>query len=131
MSRTGRLPSKPWKRRELKPDLALARGNLGIALLVCPPELRSKNGVSVAANVAQAKLYLAEAAKLAGKDPELVGPPQAALLVNSAVAELASGDIGACQPCADGGRKAARNLRQPGRDGCPPLQPGHAVGCIG
>jgi tetratricopeptide (TPR) repeat protein len=69
------------KALDLKPDLVLARANLGVAYLVRP----------AGKDVRQAARYLREAADKAARDPSLDPLTRGALFVNLGVAELAGG----------------------------------------
>lgn len=71
------------KALELEPRLTLARANLGLAYLVGPDGRR---------DVWEATRLLREANRLAATDPLLSGPARAAVAVNLAAAELATGD---------------------------------------
>jgi tetratricopeptide (TPR) repeat protein len=70
----------------LKPDLTLAKANLGIAYLLRP----------AGKDVGQATRYLQEAAEAAQTDDTLHPLARAAVLINAGVADLASGDLQLC-----------------------------------
>jgi len=66
----------------LKPDLTLAKANLGVAYLVCPE----------GKDVGQATRFLTEAATIAQNDQTLDPLMRAAILLNAGVVDLAGGN---------------------------------------
>jgi tetratricopeptide (TPR) repeat protein len=71
---------------KMKPDLAMAKANLGVAYLLRP----------AGRDLAQATKYLTEAAEAAEKDKTLDLLSKAVILANAGVADLASGELTTC-----------------------------------